>query len=190
MPNPTGDAKAGMSFHDYCVGSVDTCVSNGLDRAAAEGVVGVVTEFGATTDATRLTALTDRFDDHMASWMFWSEPQKQTPDHPQEPPTGPNLMDPAIVRPCPQAVAGTPQQWNYDTTTGTFTLQYSTRRADSGRPFAPGVVTEVNLPQSNYPDGYQVEVQGAEVVSPPDARILRLTTTPGQDTVQVTVARR
>ncbi|MER6362659.1 cellulase family glycosylhydrolase [Kitasatospora sp. NPDC001527] len=190
MPNPTGGPKAGLSFHDYCFGEVDTCITNGLARADADGVVGVVTEFGATTDATRLTALTDRFDEHMASWMFWALAQNQTPDHPQEPPTGPNLMDPAIVRPYPQAVAGTPQQWRYDGTTGTFTLQYSTLRADDGRPFARGARTEVYLPQSTYPGGYRVESRGAEVVSPPDARLLRLTALPGQETVQVTVTRR
>ncbi|WP_228718635.1 cellulase family glycosylhydrolase [Kitasatospora acidiphila] len=190
MPNPTGDPKAGMSFHDYCFGKVDTCVTNGLDRAAADGAVGVVTEFGATTDSAKLTSLADRFDDHMASWTFWSPAQNQTPSHPQKPPTGPNLMDPAIVRPYPQAIAGTPQQWHYDTATGTFTLRYSARRADSGQPFAGGARTEVYLPASNYPGGYRVESQGADVVSSPDARVLQLTTIPGQDTVQVTVTRR
>lgn len=189
MPNPTGDPKAGMSYHDYCVGD-DTCATNGLDRAVAEGVAAVVTEFGATTDAARLTRLTDRFDAAMVSWMFWSEPQNQTPGHPQEPPTGPNLMNPAIVRPYPRALAGTPQQWNYDSTTGTFTLRYSTRRVDSGLPFPAGARTEVYLPVTGYPDGYQVESQGADVVSPPGARVLELATSPGQETVQVTVTPR
>ncbi|PXX61689.1 endoglycoceramidase [Nocardia tenerifensis] len=188
MPNPTGDPEAGMSFHDYCFGPVDTCVSNGLDRAGAEGVVGVVTEFGATTDQARLIRLADRLDENLASWMFWSHPQNQTPDHHQEPPTGPNLMNPALVRPYPTAIAGTPQQWHYDSTTGTFTLEYSAHPAD--RPLPRDARTEVYLPQSNYPDGYQVESQGAEVVSAPDARLLQLGTSPGQDTVQVTVTRR
>ncbi|MBH0777328.1 cellulase family glycosylhydrolase [Nocardia bovistercoris] len=190
MPNPTGDPNAGMSFHDYCFGAVDTCVTNGLQRADTEGVVGVVTEFGATTDQARLTRLADRFDDHMASWMLWSQPQDQTPGHPQEPPTGPNLMNPAIVRPYPRAVAGTPQQWHYDSATGTFTLRYSDRRADSGQPFARDARTEVYLPQTDYPGGYLVETDGAEVVSQPDARVLELTTTPGHDVVEVTVTRR
>jgi endoglycosylceramidase len=190
MPNPTGDPKAGMSFHDYCLGKVDTCITNGLDRSVADGVAALVTEFGATTDAAKLTTLTDRFDENMASWLFWSQPQDQTPSHPQQPPTGPNLMNPAIVRPYPRAIAGTPQQWTYDNATGTFTLQYSTRHVDSGHPFAPGARTEVFLPQSSYPAGYRVESQGAAVVSPPDARVLQLSTQPGQDTVRVTVTRR
>ncbi|MFG2818603.1 cellulase family glycosylhydrolase [Kitasatospora sp. NPDC048365] len=188
MPNPTGDPDAGLSYHDYCVGE-DTCVTNGLDRAVADGVAAVVTEFGATTDAARLTRLADRFDDSMVSWMFWSLAQNQTPNHPQEPPTGPNLMDPAIVRPYPRAVAGTPQQWNYDTTTGTFTLWYGAAGIDPGRPVAADAVTEVYLPPSAYPDGYQVQVQGGTVVSSPGARLLQLATAPGQGTVQVTVTR-
>ncbi|MFJ9815261.1 hypothetical protein ACIRU3_08305 [Streptomyces sp. NPDC101151] len=179
-----------MSFHDYCLGSVDTCVTNGLDRAVLYGVAGVVTEFGATENSARLTRLADRFDDNMASWTFWSQPQNQTPSHPQEPPTGPSLMDPAIVRPYPRAIAGTPQQWHYDSASGTFTIQYSARRADSGQPFASGARTEVYLPQSNYPSGYRVESQGADVLSSPDARLLQLTTNPGQDSVQVTVTPR
>ncbi|WP_354637675.1 hypothetical protein [Kitasatospora camelliae] len=100
--------------------------------------------------------------------------------------TGP---DPAIVRPCPRHVAGTPQQCHYDSATGTFTLRYSARRADSGQPFARGARTEVCLPQSTCPDGYRVESQGAEVVSAPDVRLLPLATGAGQDTVQVTVVR-
>ncbi|MFB6892473.1 cellulase family glycosylhydrolase [Kitasatospora sp. NPDC056327] len=190
MPNPTGDPKAGLSFHDYCPGRTDTCLTNGLDRAALDGTVGVVTEFGATTDAARLTALTDRYDDHMASWMFWSEPQNQTPQHPQQPPTGPNLMNPAVVRPYPRAVAGTPQQWQYDTATAAFTLRYAVVRADSGAPFAPGAVTEVFLPPAAYPDGYRVDSRGAEVVSQAGAPVLRLTALPGRDTVELTVTPR
>lgn len=190
VPNPTGDPQAGLSFHDYCFGKVDTCITNGLGRAVADDVAGVVTEFGATTNAARLTTLTDRFDTNMASWIFWSQPQEQTPRHPQQPPTGPNLMNPAIVRPYPQAIAGTPQEWNFDSTTGTFTLTYSTSDIGSGRPFAAGARTEVYLPQSIYPRGYQVESQGAEVVSSPDARVLLLTTGPGRHTVQVTVTPR
>ncbi|MFE3446126.1 hypothetical protein ACFXNW_24120 [Nocardia sp. NPDC059180] len=46
------------------------------------------------------------------------------------------------------------------------------------------------MPQSSYPSGYQVAVQGAEVMSEPDARLLELAVVPGQDTVQVTVTRR
>ena len=190
MPNPTGDPKVGMSFHDYCLGKVDTCITNGLERSVTDGVAALVTEFGAITDAAKLTDLTDRFDGNMASWIFWAYAQNQTPGHQQQPPTGPNLMEPAIVRPYPRAIAGTPQQWNYNNSTGTFTLQYTARHVDTGQPFAPEARTEVFLPPSDYPGGYQVQSQGAVVVSAPNASMLQLATIPGQANVQVTVARR
>ena len=190
MPNPTGDPNAGMSFHDYCVGMADACVNSGSDRADREGVVGMVTEFGATRDWAKLTRLGDLYDDRMVSWMLWSLSQNQTPGHPQEPPTGPDLMDPAIVRAYPQAVAGTPLQWRYDSATGAFTLRYRALRVDSGQPFPLGARTEVSLPRSIYPGGYDVDVQGADVVSEPDAPMLELTADPGQDPVTVTVTRR
>jgi len=43
---------------------------------------------------------------------------------------------------------------------------------------------------SDYPGGYQVQSQGAVVVSAPNASMLQLATIPGQANVQVTVARR
>ncbi|MEV6772417.1 hypothetical protein AB0N05_27665 [Nocardia sp. NPDC051030] len=97
--------------------------------------------------------------------------------------TGPSLINLAVVRPYPQAIAGTPRQWHYDSATATFTLRYTARRADSGESFTPADRTEVYLPQSSYPSGYQVEVQGAHVISASAARLLQLTTDPGEDSV-------
>ncbi|MGF6885513.1 hypothetical protein ABIA39_003945 [Nocardia sp. GAS34] len=191
MPNPTGDPRAGMSFHDYCLGPIQTCPENGFDSTRAAGTVGLVTEFGATDNQAILARVTGRLDDTMASWMLWSLTQNQLPGHPQQPPTGANLISPAasVERPYPQAVAGTPRGWHYDSATATFSLRYDTARADSGRPGGDSC-TEVYLPRSDYPNGYRVEVQGAEVVSAPDADLLQLRATPGQGTVQLTVTRR
>jgi endoglycosylceramidase len=192
MPNPTGDPRAGMSFHDYCLGPIRTCPQNGFDSTRAAGTAGLVTEFGATQDAAMLTRVTDSLDDNMASWMLWSITQNQLPGHSQQPPTGPNLIAPAesVVRPYPRAVAGTPQEWHYDSGTGTFVFRYTTAHPDSGRPFAPELRTEVSLPRSDYPDGYHVDVHGADVVSAPGAEILQLRTISGQSAVQLTVTRR
>lgn len=192
MPNPTNDPRAGMSFHDYCLGPIQTCPENGFESTRAADTVGVVTEFGATQDLAMLSRVTGRLDDHMASWMLWSSTQNQLPSHRQEPPTGPNLISPAaaVERPYPQAVAGTPQAWHYDSTTATFSLRYDTARVGSGRPFAGDARTEVYLPRSDYPNGYRVEVHGADVVSDPDADLLQLRATPGAGVVQLTVTRR
>jgi endoglycosylceramidase len=187
LPNPTGDPRAGMSFHDYCVEPIDTCPENGFDRTRADDTVGVVTEFGVPDNPATLARITGRLDDAMASWMFWSATQNQLRHHPQQPPTGPNLSNPGVVRPYPQAVAGTPQEWQYDPGTATFILRYTTARADSGRPFGPESLTEVFLPKTDYPNGYRIDVQGAEVVSAPGADLLQLEVVPGQDIVQLTV---
>lgn len=192
MPDPTGDPNAGMSFHDYCLGPVHTCPANGFDSTRAESTVGLVTEFGATDDQATLARVTGSLDDNMASWMLWSYSQNQLPSHPQAPPTGANLMSPGagVVRPYPQAVAGTPQSWQYDPATATFTLRYDTAPVDPGRPFASDARTEVFLPAGDYPNGYQVQVDGADVVSEPDAGLLELRAAPGQGTVQLTVTAR
>lgn len=165
---------------------------NGFKSTRAADTVGLVTEFGATENLAYLARVTGRLDDNMASWMLWSDTQNQLPSHPQQPPTGPNLISPSagVVRPYPQAVAGTPQAWHYDSDTATFTLRYDTTRAEGGRPFAGDSRTEVYLPRSDYPSGYRVQVQGADVVSAPDADLLELRTIPGQGAVQLTVTRR
>ncbi|MFJ9367468.1 cellulase family glycosylhydrolase [Nocardia sp. NPDC101769] len=192
MPNPTGDPRAGMSFHDYCLGPIQTCPENGFDSTRAADTVGIVTEFGATDDRAILDRVTGRLDDNMASWMLWSKTQNQLPDHPQQPPTGPNLISPGIgiVRPYPQAVAGTPQGWKYDPDAATFSLRFDTVPVDPGRPLAGDALTEVFLPSSDFPNGYQVEVDGADVVSAPDAALLQLRATPGQHAVHLTVTGR
>ncbi|MBY8862181.1 cellulase family glycosylhydrolase [Nocardia sp. CA2R105] len=192
MPNPTGDPRAGMSFHDYCLGPIRTCPGNGFDSTRAADTAGLVTEFGATQDTALLERVTGSLDDAMASWMLWSSTQNELPGHSQQPPTGPDLISPAgpIVRPYPQVVAGTPQGWHFDPGTATFELRYTTARPDSGRPFAGDLRTQVYLPAADYPNGYRVDVHGADVVSAPNAELLQLRTTPGQSAVQLTVTRR
>ncbi|WP_158675790.1 cellulase family glycosylhydrolase [Nocardia stercoris] len=188
ISNPTGDPNAGMSFHDYCLGPIRTCPDNGFDRTRADDTVGVVTEFGATDDRAILGRVTGDLDDRMASWMLWSLTQNQLSDHPQQPPTGPNLVSPGtgIIRPYPRAVAGTPQNWHYDPATATFTLTYTTDPVDPNHALTD-TRSEVYLPTADYPNGYQVRADGADVVSAPDAPLLQLRST--RNTVQLTVTR-
>jgi hypothetical protein len=71
-------------------------------------------------------------------------------------------------------VSGTPQDYGFDDATKEFHLDYSTARADGSGNFPAGSKTEIFIPQLHYPSGYAVDVQGAEVVSAPDARVLTL----------------
>jgi endoglycosylceramidase len=94
-----------------------------------------------------------------------------------------------LARPYPRAVAGTPQSFGFDPATGEFDLRYSVDTPDGGR-LRRGIDTEVFVPRVNYKDGYEVSVTGADVVSQPGARVLRLEREPGAGTVAVTVTRR
>jgi endoglycosylceramidase len=92
----------------------------------------------------------------------------------------------AIVRPFPQAVAGTPKSWSYDPVTRVFELNYLNRSV-TGRALAAGAQTEIFVPSRHYPSGYAVTVHGASVVSPAGAERLRLVNRPGNGTVKVTI---
>ena len=99
---------------------------------------------------------------------------------PSKPPTGANVKREklrVLARPYPRAVAGTPRSFGFDPDTGRFELEYSARapKGDAlGRRLDARVDTEVFLPRIQYPDGYSVQARGAEVVSEPGARVLRL----------------
>jgi len=61
------------------------------------------------------------------------------------------------------AIAGTPQSTNFDNASKVFTLTYVPRVST-----AP---TEIFVPARHYPNGYQVSVQGGQVVSAPGATL-------------------
>jgi endoglycosylceramidase len=199
VPNPTGDQRAGMSFHVYCALSglfaglscddgEERILAGGLERANANGGPGLVTEFGGTQDPEVLNRMTDRLDRHMASWQFWAYDEHLVPDM-HSAPSGTNVLTDAlgrVERPYPQVVAGTPQAYAYDREANTFTLRYTTARAAGGT-FGAGSVTEVFVPRLHYPDGYAVDVEGARVLSPARSSLLRLAALPGADEVQVSV---
>jgi Glycoside hydrolase family 5 C-terminal domain len=70
-----------------------------------------------------------------------------------------------------------PRSFGFEPDTGRFELEYSARapKGDArGRRLEARVDTEVFLPRIQYPDGYSVQARGAEVVSEPGARVLRL----------------
>ncbi len=79
----------------------------------------------------------------------------------------------ALTRPYPQAIAGTPRYWFYSLDAKTFDLIYQPI-APNGQVLAPDALTEVVLPAYNFPKGYDVVVDGARVMSKPDARVLLL----------------
>lgn len=141
-------------------------------------------------------------DDAMMSWTYWTYANK-TPYEVSFGSTTQGLVDDlkqsrttpgnvnwdridALVRPHPKAVAGTPLKWSFDTMSKVFSFEYSTRGVD-GKVFGPGSLTEVYIPKRHYPQGYVVEVQGADVASVTNNEALYIVTNGGRESVTVLV---
>jgi hypothetical protein len=179
--------------------------SNAEKRSAATGDALLLTEFGATDDPGSLLGVLSLADRNMMSWQEWhycgcddptttgSGDKQAIVLDPSKPPSGSNLkkvtLD-AITRPYPQAVAGTPQSWAFDPSSGEFSLAYDPRqRVDGSGPFGVGAQTEIALPKRQYPDGYAPDVRGGAILSAPGAEVLRVAACRTVDLVSVTVVR-
>ncbi|KAA1428729.1 glycoside hydrolase family 5 protein [Nocardioides antri] len=202
--SPTG-ADLGFSFHDYCltadVGLEGTPVQD-LTCSAFDDLVWqnaeaqlartrdtpLLTEFGATTDATVLRDMVDRAAAHRFGWQYWAycgcdDPTTTGPGaeqalvlDPAKTPAGDNIDHAklaALVTPHPLVVAGTPARWDFDRSTQRFVTSWTTARAGSlpGR-FGGGAITRIAVPTLVYGDGYRATVTGGRVVSAPDAPVL------------------
>jgi endoglycosylceramidase len=189
-----------------CENVGETLVFENAEAHAREtGAALLMTEFGDTEDPAihdRVADLADRF---MVSWTDWaymgSTGQIKKDD--AAPPTPDNLRQArldSVVRPYPQRVAGTPRSFGYDDEANEFELVYSTEAAAAGNApvsdpgaapasFGAGSETEVVVPQRRFPNGYRVEVSGAEVRSQPDAPLLVLASCEAAEKVRVRVGR-
>jgi endoglycosylceramidase len=207
----TGDSEAGFSFHDYCpFDSIstdldfacpafnDAVFSNADAVSARTGDALLLTEFGATNDASVLSEVVADAAKAQVGWLMWSfcgcgDPTGSPSveglvNDATEAPTGSNVntaMLDALAVPHPELVAGTPDSYGYDTSTSTFTLTYSTERADGTGAFAAGSQTSIAVPAVQYPDGYQVTVSGGTVAA--TGGILDIASCPGATTISVTV---
>jgi endoglycosylceramidase len=210
----TGDAQAGFSFHDYCLNAEsgganancqtqdDLVFINADNHARETGDTLMLTEFGATPLADVLGPMTERADRFMVSWQEWhycgcDDPTTSGPGNhqaividPAKPPAGDNLDTgklKLLSRPYPQLVAGTPTAYGFDAKSTTFTLGYSTKRADGTGAFGPEAETEVAVPVRQYPSGYAAEVRGGRIASQPGDAVLRVAACPGATSVSVAV---
>jgi endoglycosylceramidase len=207
----TGDSKAGFSFHDYCpFASIstqlnfacppfnDAVFSNAAAVSARTGDALLLTEFGATNDASILRAVVAGAEKAQVGWLMWSfcgcgDPTGSPSveglvNDPAQAPTGSNVntaMLDALAAPHPELVAGTPDSYGYNTSTSTFTLTYGTERADGTGTFAGGSQTSIAVPAVQYPSGYHVTVSGGKVAA--TGGVLDIASCPGAATVSVTV---
>jgi endoglycosylceramidase len=202
-------ANTGISFHDYClVGGLAPGVSRADDpecptaedltmrrqHEAAErnGAALFLTEFGASDDLVDIARVADLADRSMVSWHYWhygswsdptGNPQAEGmfADDLNRPGSLKQAKADVLIRPYPQAVAGTPVSFRFDPATKEFTLTYVVDPAIS----AP---TEIFVPVARHYGGtYAVTVAGpALVTSGTNATTLTLANT-GPGTVTVTV---
>jgi endoglycosylceramidase len=204
-------AANGLSFHTYClIGGLTPFLSRGDDpecafaadrtmqqqheAAARNGSSLFLTEFGASDDLVDIGRTAALADTHMVSWQYWHYGEWSDPTT-----TGtggvqglyeddldrPGSLKPekasVLIRPYPQAVAGTPVSFSFNPGTKEFRLVFES---------VPSIKepTEIFVPVARHYGGqYAVAVEGpARVTSPPGAPLLTLKNR-GQGTVTVTV---
>lgn len=208
-PPPRASGPSGFAFHDYCLAAAltgqpdeesgstgyPTCdpldahvFSDALTTAAAMGVPPLFDEFGDTQDLNQIERVITLADDYLTGWTYWS--YKDWVDDPGGLGSGPLFDDSdddgtlreaklaVLEQPYPMATAGIPLAERYDLTNDTFTYTYAPNR----RIAAPTVIFTAPI---HYPNGYDVSVTGATVVSRPDARYLELTPARSGDTIHV-----
>jgi endoglycosylceramidase len=203
------DPRVGMSFHDYQpLDDYEIPLHNAELQNQRTGDALLMTEFGATEDDSAITAAFEAADRAMMPAIYWAYANKApfqvvVPGGSiagaqaqglvydlNEPLVPGNVLEEkwdAFVRPYPQAVAGTPLNWSFQTKGKVFKFSYSTQRADgSGQDWA-GIETEVLIPDRQYHGCYAAAVSGARVVSAPNMQILRLTADLDADQVTLRV---
>jgi endoglycosylceramidase len=199
-----------FSFHDYCefdlgslgcIPNVGNITDNALNYAEAQGIPAFMTEFGASSDQTGISASMQAANGGLIGWTEWayssqgdisttaSPPSSESLVYnPELPPTGSNVNTAnleTLAEPYPQEISGTPNSWSFDN--GTFDFSYSTEEADGMGDFPAGSQTTISVPTVEFPNGYEVSVTGGQVVSAPDAPELVIASDNGASTVTVTV---
>jgi hypothetical protein len=177
---PGTDPGFALSFHSYAIdlnGEINL-VRFGVEAAERDGAPLLMTEFGASVDPVLLNRLTAQFDARIVPWMFWSYDGEIVRD--QHAPLTPDsvvsqaALD-ALMRPYPVATTGVPTHIAFDPETKVFDFEYDPARVGGGH-FPRRLDTLVFVPKRHYPNGYNVEVSGARVMSEPCATELRLRT--------------
>jgi endoglycosylceramidase len=213
LPTDLGTVNATntvLSFHDYCefdlgplgcVPSVSGVVGNAEAYAEAHDIPAFMTEFGATSDQSQISAPMQGADGSLIGWTEWaysgqgdittsaSPPSSESLVYnPELPPTGTNVntanLD-TLAEPYPQVISGTPTSFSFEN--GTFDFSYTTQEADGLGSFAAGSQTTISVPAVEFPNGYDVSVVGGHVVSAPDAPELVIASNAGASTVSVVV---
>ncbi len=168
--------RRGLSYHNYGPdNAVRERVDNyALDLARRKSAAIINTEWGFTTNPLDIDAQANKFDRHLISWLAWPRGHFEAVVDLELSSRGQWEMANregilrAYARPYPVATAGTPLELAFDSNAGHLTYRYSTQLV-SGRPAGTELLTEISIPAVQFPEGYRVTAEGAEVVSQPDA---------------------
>lgn len=207
--------NVGFSFHDYCPGqflfkTYGACAgqdakvfANAEEHTKKLGQPSLMTEFGATKDATTLRKQSDFSMKSRIGWYYWqysgvNDVATSGPDEaqavvhdPTKPPTGDNIdwdkLSHLVVM-HPRAVAGVPSAYYYDRDNGVFAMNYSTT-LPNGSQAPESARTLISVPKGTSPNGYTVKVTGGKVVSAANAPVLEIVRDGSASTVSVTVTR-
>jgi endoglycosylceramidase len=195
------NALQALSQSPGCSEEEQITFSNADKHSQTTGSALLLSEFGATDSVETLARMTNEADQNLVSWQYWAywnrdpccdRPAEGIIHDISEPPTGDNVKQEkldVLVRPYPQAVAGTPKRFGFDRDTRTFDLIYSTARAGGGS-LAKSLETEVRVPKRQYPRGYRAKVTGGRVVSGENAAVLRVAALPAATEVSLRVVPR
>jgi endoglycosylceramidase len=203
------DANLGFSWHKYCLLGVVLHSQDQEDLPACEQwhqIVSeeaelvaerlqsttLVTEFGASDDLVDLDQVMRQTEAKFVGWQYWQYKNWRDPTTESQESGGQGLfaddedlssvkLDKLAVleRPYPRATAGVPiaGSLKFDAATRVFEYAYAPRCA--------GGPTEIYVPALHYPNGYALAVDGARVLSAPDAALVKLENL--RDVTQVTV---
>jgi len=152
-------ANQGISFHVYALAALfgstavrllrpersvtplnEALVFQQQEAAAARNSSALlITEFGASDSTDEIERVAGLADEHMVSWHYWayagwgdptgSSSEGLFADDLNRPQSLKQPKADALVRPYPQAVAGTPRSFAFDPATKRFTMSY---QADAG----------------------------------------------------------
>lgn len=154
-------------------------------RRQPGGPAWFMSEFGATTSAPLVDAVSSYADAFLLGWTYWAwkyydDPTGSTHEALVSASGALTPAATALARPYPQATAGTPLSLDVDPDSNRFEYTY----APSARVTAP---TVIYVPGRSYPHGYCALVEGGSITSVPGASHLTVTASSSAGTVTVDI---